>query len=119
MEIKGDSIRWADASLEKIETTYDKVALHLCEDSGQRKLLHGLGHIGFQMIGFWDEMIIEKAAVSSDHPFIAECERRVERLPATGTNARRPTGNRLLEVTFIDGCRLWVCAHRFHCTSAS
>jgi len=115
MNIEGESISWADASLEKIETTYDDVALLLREDGGARRLLHCLGYVGFQMVGFWDEVIIEKATICSDHPFIAECERRLERLPASGTNTRHPTGNRLLEVTFIDGCRLWVCANRFQC----
>jgi hypothetical protein len=115
MDIEGDPIFWADASLEKIETTHDDVALHLHEDTGAKKLLHCLGHVGFQMIGFWDELIIENATMPLEHSFIADCERRLEKLPASGTATRHRAGNRLLEVTFLDGCRLWVCAHRFHC----
>jgi hypothetical protein len=90
MDIEGDRILWADSDLEKVEVTYDDVALHLREDVGGRKLLRCLGHIGFQMVGFWDEMIVEKAAIFADHSFIADCERGLERLPASGAPTRRP-----------------------------
>ena len=111
--IKGDIILWADASLESIQADYEEFAIRVREDTGGIKLLRCIGYIGFQMVGFWDEMIIETATLHSQHPFLAECERRLKQSPQGGSKTRTATGNRLLEITLIDGCRLWVCASRF------
>lgn len=111
--IQGETIVWADASLESIQADYEEFAIRVREDTGGTKLLRCLGYIGFQMVGFWDEMIIEAATLHSRHPFIDQCERRLKQLPEGGSKARTATGNRLLEITLIDGCRLWVCASQF------
>lgn len=116
MEI--NTIRWPDASLEGIDAGYDAVTIRVREETGSTKLVNCLGYIGFQMVGFWDEVIIDGATVHSAHPFIADCERRVKSsLAETGSTTRAAAGNRLLEITLIDGCRLWVCAQRFRSES--
>jgi len=111
--MQGETILWADASLESIKAQYEEFTIHVREEVGGTKLLRCLGYIGFQMVGFWDEMIIERATLYSSHPFLAECERRLKQLPEGGAKTRTATGNRLPEIILIDGCRLWVCASQF------
>lgn len=107
------AIVWADASLQSMRVEYQECAVCIREDVGVVKLVRCPGYVGFQMIGFWDETIIESAAVYCDHPFITECERRVNGLPGAGTKARIAVGNRLLEIVFIDHGKLWICGPQF------
>ncbi len=93
--IQGDPILWPDASLERIDAGYEEFTIRVREDAGSTKVIRCLGYIGFQMVGFWDEVIIEKATVHSNHPFISECERRLKSLPETGAKTRVATGNQL------------------------
>src|SRR6266853_2807919 len=111
--IEGEVILWADASMERIDAGYEEFIIRIREDTDSTKLLRCLGYIGFQIVGFWDEVIIETATLHSNHPFIADCERRLEALPESGSTIRAATGNRLLEIILIDGCKLLVCANRF------
>jgi len=113
--IEGESILWPDSSLEGVQAEYENFSIHIREETGARKTVHCIGYIGFQMIGFWDEMIIETARVLPVHSFITDCEQRVKFLPETGAKSRVASGNVLFEIILIDGCKLWVCAHRFHC----
>ncbi len=117
--IHGESILWPDANLETLEAGYEVFTLRIREDAGGAKLIRCVGYVGFQMVGFWDEVIIETAEVHSSHSFITDCERRLKLLPESGSEARTATGNRLLEIVFIDGCKLWVCANQFRCERAS
>lgn len=110
---EGEKILWPDASLERVEVGYEDFSIHVREEAGGKKVVRCLGYIGYQMVGFWDEVIIETARVLSDHPFISDCERRLKSMPETGAKSRAATSNLLLEITLIDGCRLWVCAHQF------
>ena len=116
--IQGDPILWPDASLERIDAGYEEFTIRVQEDTGGIKTIRCLGYTGFQMVGFWDEVIIETAMIHSDHPFIIDCERRVKALPETGSKTRTATGNQLLEIILIDGCKLWVCAHQFVASTA-
>lgn len=113
--IEGESICWPDSSLENLEAGYDEIVLRIHEERGVDRLLICLGYIGFQMKGFWDETIIECATLHHDHPFIAECEIRLKDQPDSGSEARIRSGNRVLEITFIDGCKFLICASRFRC----
>src|SRR3974390_3477963 len=97
--IEGEGILWPDASLEGVEAGYEVFSIRVREESGGGKVVHCLGYIGFQMAGFWDEVIIETARVLSDHPFISDCERRLKSMPETGAKTRAATGNLLLEIT--------------------
>ncbi|WP_109487221.1 hypothetical protein [Occallatibacter savannae] len=117
-KIDGDCIRWADSSLLQIEAGYDNFSILVQEGSGTKKIVTCAGYIGYQMIGFWDEVIVETARVLSDHPFLVECEKRLISLPANGAKDRSAVGNHLLDIALIDGCRFWVCAHHFRCDSA-
>jgi len=111
--IEGVPILWADASVEKFEADFDEFRVEVREDNSSRKLLRCLGYTDFQIIGFWDEMIIQRASVSTKHAFITECESQVAGQSKSGSEHRIAEGNRLLEIVFIDGCKLWICASRF------
>ena len=113
--LEGETILWPDASLEEMAAGYEEFTIRVREEAGGRKVVRCLGYIGFQMVGFWDELIIEAATVHSNHSFIGECERRLESLPESGAKTRAAKGNQLLEITLIDGCKLWVCANQFCC----
>lgn len=117
--IEGESILWPDASLEGVETAYEDFTIRVREETGGRKIVRCFGYVGFQLVGFWDEIIIESARFYTNHSFIEDCERRLNSLPATGAKARTASGNRLLEITLIDDCKLWVCAPRFRCEQYS
>lgn len=78
-----------------------------------------IGHIGIQLMGVWDEAIIESTRLHLEHSFIAECEARVKHLPQHADESRRVNGNQLLEVVLIDDCKLWVCAQEFRCETKS
>src|SRR5437879_2619003 len=97
--IKGETILWPDASLDRLDAGYEEFIVSVREDAGGTKMVHCLGYIGFQMVGFWDEVIIETATIHSNHPFIADCERRVKSFPESGAQTRLWTGNFLLEIT--------------------
>ena len=113
--LEGESIIWPDASLEGMEAGYEEFTIGVREEAGGRKIIRCLGYIGFQMVGFWDEIIIETATFHSKHLFIDGCERRVKSLRETGAPTRAATGSQLLEIALIDGCKLWVRAHQFRC----
>jgi hypothetical protein len=117
--IEGAGIVWPDASLEGVEAGYEDLRIRIRDDAGGRKVVHCLGYIGFQMVGFWDEVIVETAEIIPEHAFISDCERRLKAMPETGAKTRVATGNLLLEIILIDGCRLWVCAHQFRCEECS
>lgn len=110
------NVRWPDASIRGISVDYDALKVEI-QESGKPKLdtktLICLGFLGFQMIGFWDELIIRDAKVYSEHDFIAQCEERVKLQLPSGSVERSLTGNLLFEIELIDGCKLWVCAKRF------
>jgi hypothetical protein len=109
----GGPILWPDTLLDNIEIGYDEITIDIREESGRSRKVRCLGYIGFQMIGFWDELIVEAATTLTNHPFIEDCERRLESLAESGSRFRTTKGNLLLEVLFIDGCKLWVCGAQF------
>ena len=113
--IEGINIRWPDASIRRLYCDYDAFNVEIQERKGNPavKTLHCCGFLGFQMIGFWDEVIIHDARIHANHDFIAQCERRVVNQLPSGSVERVSSGNRLFEVELIDGCKLWVCAKRF------
>lgn len=117
--IQGEPILWPDASLERMDVGYEEFTIRVREDAGGVKVIRCIGYTGFQMVGFWDEVIIETANFHSNHPFIGDSESRLKSLPETGSQMRTRIGNRLLEIVLIDGCKLWVCAREFRCEKAS
>ncbi|HYG67040.1 MAG TPA: hypothetical protein VD838_05250, partial [Anaeromyxobacteraceae bacterium] len=71
------------------------------------------GHVGLQWIGHWDEVIVERATISETNPFLEECLARAVRSAPSGSGARNEPRKAVLDIVFLDGCRLLVCASRF------
>jgi hypothetical protein len=102
------TINWADAQLERIEIDYESVELLIQESSGRRIEVSCLGYIGYEAIGFWDETIIESAALIEDDALIARCileigNRAGGKLLETGCAYRNKRKFNVLHITFIDG----------------
>lgn len=109
----GGTILWPDATVESLTVDYDDVVLRVRESGGRRRRLRCAGHVGVQLTGFWDENIVERAAASETHPFAEECLAHAARGSPSGSAARNAPGKAVLEIVFLDGCRLLVCATRF------
>lgn len=114
--IEDIQLRWPDASVSGMSCDYEALCLRIQESGSPDQAIRKLrcyGYIGFQMVGFWDEVVIHDARIHKSHEFIAQCELRVADQLRSGSIERTPVGNKLLEIEMIDGCRLWVCAKRF------
>jgi len=116
VKIEELNVRWPDSSIRGISVDYDALKVEI-QEGGKFNLdtrtLFCLGFLGFQMIGFWDEVIIRDAKIYSEHHFIAKCEHRVKQQLPSGSIERSVEGNSLFEMELIDGCKLWVCAKHF------
>jgi len=113
--IEGEHILWPDSNLEGVQAEYENFSIQIREETGARKTVHCVGYIGFQMLGFWDEMIVENSKSSAAHPFVIDCEQKVKSLPETGAKVECLVATYSWKSPSIDSCRLWVCAHCFHC----
>lgn len=117
-------VLWADAELESVEITYDCVAIEILEPNGKMTLVRCLGYVGYESIGVWDEMIIEKALIHESHEII---DRRLtairnklgEHPPNTGCDYRNKGTWNLLRIVFIDGGELNVVTAKLSLTDIS
>lgn len=111
-------ILWTDASLEWYDVNYENVTICIREESGERKLVHCLGYIGLQIVGFWDEVIVRSATITRQHPFIDQCRDAIARkyrssVPESGCTERNANGKEVLVIQLSDECEILVCATRF------
>jgi hypothetical protein len=70
------------------------------------------------MVGFWDEVVVERAEIIDADAFLQECVRSLEArygqiLPDTGSPARNRRSRRVLKVYLSDGAVLRVVAAEF------
>lgn len=110
-------IRWADGSIEDIHIDYDAVTLRISQDDGKVSTLRAEGYIGCSLVGFWDEMIIERAEVVEKHAGLAACVDTVRRRQGaswseSGNEARNSRRFFALLLHLIDGCVLEIFAAR-------
>src|SRR4051794_9269865 len=68
-----DKISWVDASLRSIAIDYDSVSLRIHQSNGNDSVLRADGYIGLNVVGFWDELIIERAEIVESHPGLDAC----------------------------------------------
>ena len=96
---------------------YDTVRIAVDEDEGRQLVIVATGPIGIEYVGLWDDMIVEGATLSDDHPFARRCwseiEQRGEAAFDTGSPARNGRRFQTLDVEFQDGSGLRVVAARF------
>jgi hypothetical protein len=112
-------IRWADAQLSGVVASYERCEFEITETSGRRVRVVAAGHIGFQLIGFWDEIVIESADIVPAHPFAERClqsisERLGEPAPSSGSPERNAGDFSTLVVSLSDGAVLLCTAAEFH-----
>ena len=116
-EINRD-VLWPDAELEKIEIDYEQVSIILTESSGASKCVICSGHIGYEMVGTWDEIVISKAEIFREHDFLKRCKDNVAKrlgkeCTDSGSIARNKRQPFLLQVEFTDGSKFRVAASEF------
>lgn len=113
-----EHVLWPDATLEYVAVDYDSVVLRVRESTGQMRTIRCEGHIGYGLCGFWDEVIIERAEVTSTHPFIERCVSSIsQRLGQgwidSGNEQRNSRQWRALVVHLSDGSCVEIVAARF------
>jgi hypothetical protein len=113
-----NQVLWPDATLEYLAVDYDSVVLRVREATGQVRTIRCEGHIGYGLCGFWDEVIIERAEIAAEHPFIERCVSSISRRLGQGWidsgNEQRNTRRwNALVVYLSDGSCLEIVAARF------
>jgi len=73
------TIRWADAELQSVTVDYDAVVLRVRESAGSVRTLRAEGYIGYKLVGFWDEVVIDRAELCDTHPGLDACVDSIER----------------------------------------
>ncbi len=113
-----DEILWPDAELESLNIDYDSVDI-LITDSLERKItISAKGFIGYKVLGFWDENIIDTGIFSKNHEFQKEClenlkYRMGDKLRESGCVDRTLSDLTTLEIKLIDGCSILIVAGKF------
>ncbi len=112
-----ESVSWADAELEEISVDYDQVVISVTEPThGDTRKIVCRGHIGFELLGFWDEAVVESVQVTDRHALL---DRSLEKLnqhyprgaPESGQPQRNLRTWSVLIVTLSDGAELRVAAN--------
>ena len=111
-------VLWPDAILEHVAADYDAVVLRVRESTGRVRTIRCEGYVGYGVCGFWDEVVIERALVSTSHPFIERCTTSISgRLgddwPESGNEARNTRKWKALVIHLLDGASLEVVAAKF------
>jgi hypothetical protein len=111
------NVLWPDARVESVNVSYDAIQIELVETSGRRVTVLGVGHIGFAIEGFWDEVIVQSASIVESHPFAERCwasivSRQLDQVDS-GSIERNQRSFSTLVATLIDGSQMFVAAARF------
>jgi hypothetical protein len=111
-------VRWADAEVKAVAIDYDSVCLSILESDGETRTLRAVGYIGYKLIGFWDEIVVERAEMFDRHPFIDECTESINRRLGTrwldsGNEARNRRSWFALIVHLSDGSAVEIAAAAF------
>ena len=108
-------IYWADAEIEDIVIDYDCVALRVLQTDQKIATLRAFGYIGYNAVGFWDEMVIERAEVVDDHPELRACMSSINKRHPTGDTGSEDRNTRrwfAVLVHLSDGCVIEIFAAR-------
>jgi len=102
------NVRWPDSQVLGVSISYDAVEIRIRESGGRLLTVVAKGHIGTQLVGFWDEIVIEDADIVESHPFEEECLTSIaERLgwpaPDTGSPERNSRRFATLVLSLSDG----------------
>ena len=106
---KLSAVLWADADLCSIHIDYDDFVLEVEESSGLKRSIRCGGFIGFEVIGVWDEAIIDSAVLLENDKFTDRCVNEIQRrlgknTPASGNADRNLKNPITMRITLIDNC---------------
>jgi hypothetical protein len=109
---------WTDAEIQSVRADYDTVCIELLESTGRRRVVKCRGHIGYQLVGFWDEIVVERAEFVERDPFLDDCIRAIRRANGeqpmeSGDPIRNKRTWRVLLIHLADGAVLRVAAGQF------
>lgn len=104
-------VLWADAELCRVEVDYGDLHLLVRESTGSLKRVICEGYLGYEIAGFWDEVVIASVEVLDSGSFLDRClsslNRRLGALPLpSGSEARNRSCAMQLVLTLDDGCQL-------------
>jgi hypothetical protein len=111
-------VLWADGEIESLAFEYDAVRMTVRETTGQVVVVECAGPVGFELLGMWDELVVEDGAVMADDEFARQCwhavrARCANRVPDSGSPSRNTRSFRTLVVKLADGAELRVAAAAF------
>ena len=111
--------RWPDANVDRFVIDYDDFKILLEMDGGERIWLVCGGYVGHEVVGFWDEMIVQRISVSGAGALLDRCvaglKERLGAVPAvSGSPARNGRHLMQLDLTLIDGCEVSVVMNHLH-----
>nr|WP_319394656.1 hypothetical protein [uncultured Desulfobacter sp.] len=111
-----NDVLWVDAELIKMEIDYGDVRISITESSEREIKILFKGYIGYSVIGFWDEIVIEKFVLHEKHPFLDSCIQELEKkygknLPPSGDDARNKKEWLLSELCLSDGTSILIVAN--------
>ncbi len=106
---------WADADIDRIEIDYSDVVVWVEDSTGRMREVHFKGYIGYSVVGFWDEMIVEEVVVHETHEFLDACVSNLQRaggvlLTDSGDENRNKRSWRLAEIRLIDEMSILIVA---------
>lgn len=111
-------ILWPDAEIKEVVVDYDSVKIVVREATGSVKEVRCEGYIGYRVIGFWDEVVVERAEIKESGEMTSKCiEQLNSRLGQnwidSGSPARNGRSFAELKVILGDGALLEVVAAKF------
>ena len=111
-------ILWREAELLDIAIDYSDVRVRIQESTGSERVLMCEGYLGYELVGFWDEIIIARATVTAVGELRARCLRSLdERLgrsrAASGSIARNVLDVLQLTIELDDATAIHVVASSF------
>jgi hypothetical protein len=113
-----EQVLWPDATFEHLAVDYNAVVLRIRESTGTLKTVRCEGHIGLALQGFWDEVVVERAEIATEHPAIEESVSSISRRQGrewidSGNEQRNSRRWTALLVHLSDGCCLEIVAAKF------
>jgi hypothetical protein len=111
-------VSWPDAELQRLTIDYDAVMLTVRESTGTERFIRCEGYIGYDMCGFWDEVVVERVELTDRHDAIDRCKNELSRrwganLTDTGNDQRNSRTWQALILHLSDGAALELVAARF------
>ena len=74
-------VLWADAEVASVSFDYDSLRLALTESTGHTVVVEAGGLVGVELVGLWDEIVVECGELIADHPFAQRCWRAFQQRP--------------------------------------